>query len=123
MKSHCVECYALKEDPDEFSDGLRCTECYERGLAENEGTPPGVDSENHDPVIGLDREGLRQDVEASKRCTFIPRGRGRFDLVHAGRPTELAMALRQDKFLAKQPDLEQRVVAQIVREFARRGVR
>lgn len=109
MKSHCVECYALKEDPDEFSDGLRCTECYERGLAENEGTPPGVDSENHDLIIGLDREGLRQDVEKSGRCRYVPRGGGRrFDLIHPGRPQERDMSLRQLAFLARNPGHEAR---------------
>lgn len=109
MKSRCVECNELKEDPDEFTDGLRCTECYWRGLAETEGTPPEVDSGKHDPVIGLDREGLRQDVAKSSRCRFVPRAGGRrFDLIHPGRPQERNMSLRQLAFLSLHPGHEAR---------------
>lgn len=71
---------------------------------ENGPTPPDVDSEH-------------------KLATFIPRGRVRMDLVHAGRPSELVMTARLETFLAKQPDLEQREAAQIIREFRNRGYR
>lgn len=34
--STCIECGENKQDPDEFSDGLRCTECVDRDLAEQQ---------------------------------------------------------------------------------------
>lgn len=53
---------------------------------ENGPTPPEVDFEH-------------------KRAQFIPRGRGRMDLVHAGRPSNESMEARQDAFLFKNREL------------------
>lgn len=75
-------------------------------------------------LAAIDSEkSMLYDLGVHAASEFVPRGHGRYDLMHAGRPTTESMLLRQEAFLARQPDLAQRETAQIVREFARRGVR
>lgn len=45
-KARCVDCDEVKDDPDEFSDGLRCTECVEADVEED-----GVEAEVVDGEI------------------------------------------------------------------------